>query len=132
MFDRRVQLGQVRVSGKMGQVSGPTGGQGQGTGGMPGTSISVAHSFTPSSPLSFTDFRDFGFYPPYYNNYPVYTPPPPPAPARLICRKLEKESEDAGSDVFECSQQPAYQQYPAYPGFSAYPVTYVRPYRRWY
>lgn len=130
MFDRAPMLGQVKVKWNMGQAGSPSGGQGQATGGggmTGGPSVSVSHAFSGTgAPLSFNNFQDFGWWPQYYN-YPIYTPPPPPAPSRMICRKLEKESEQEGKDVFECeSEAPKY----TYPTYSAYPVTYVRSYRR--
>jgi hypothetical protein len=135
MFDRSPFLGQVQIrqlgqpagTGSPGGVFGGGGSGPSGPGFSPGApTVSVSHQNFASSPMSFDNF-DFGFndwwgYP--YYNYPVYQPQPP---HRMVCRKLERESENEGRDVFECVQeQPQY----AAPVVQ-YPIVYNAPlYRR--
>jgi len=99
-----------------GSFAGPPSGPGVVPG---GPSVSVPHQNFMTSALNFDNFN-FGFNDwwwgwPYYN-YPVYRPP---QAGRMVCRKLEKESEDEGRDVFECVQE---QQYAA--PVMGYPMPY--------
>lgn len=73
----------------------------------------------------FNQFEQVLFYQPWYGypRYPYYPPPPPPQ-QRMVCRKLEEQSEAEGRDVFECTYEPAPQA--AYPAYT-YPVQYTYP-----
>jgi len=131
MFERRPFLGQVPLR-QLGQAAGTgspggafAGGGGFGGGGASsgpggvfggpggpsgpgvvagGPSVSVGHENFASFPMSFDNFN-FGFndWWPYYYNYPVYR-----TPQRMVCRRLERESEIEGRDVFECVAEAQY------------------------
>lgn len=128
MFERRPFLGQVPLLGQPGGTGSPGGafaggGPSSGFGGGPsgpgvigggpmgpgvvpgGPSVSVPNQGFSTFPMSFDNFNfgwnDWWGYPRY--NYPIYQQP---RAQRMICRKLDKESEAAGSDVFDCVAAP--------------------------
>jgi len=64
--------------------------------------------------------------------FPTFLPPPyayppvPPPPGKMICKKLVKESEDAGQDVFECTQEPP-PPAPPMTVVTRYPLFFLQP-----
>lgn len=96
MFQQPVFLGEVALA-QGPAPSGPPTSPPQG--GAPTASVPhIVHNGGSPQDLQFRFWR-----PDWPQFYPVFTPP---VNQRMVCRKLEEETEEEGRDVFECKYEP--------------------------